>query len=274
MRPHDPGTWAITKQDTLYWCNPGVALLSEPSVDLMVADQFLSTFEGGEFLDYLKDEKIAPGATLCKFAGQLCYLSFGAKRTPNANAHEYFSNIKKQGHGSVMEHANYSFFFYGVSRSFTHELVRHRAGFAYSQVSQRYVDRPRFVLREEYLNDKILHMRFQDRIDSAIRDYMDLADDLERNLPGMDKLSKTERRKAVNQTARSLLPNETEAPIVVTANARAWRHFMEMRGSRHAESEIRRVAIKVLGILQQRDSYLFGDYSVTNGEIVSGFRKV
>ena len=78
------------------------------------------------------------GERLAEFAGRLCYMS---QHNPAKRAtREYLENIKKQGHGSVLEHANYSILLEGVSRSLTHELVRHRAGFAYSQLSQRYVD--------------------------------------------------------------------------------------------------------------------------------------
>jgi len=91
---------------------------------------------------YFADEQIAlggDGAQLAKFAGQLCYLSFGAQRTRNSEAAKYLEHIKASGHGSVFEHVNYSLLLWGVSRAFTHELVRHRAGFGFSQVSQRYI---------------------------------------------------------------------------------------------------------------------------------------
>ena len=78
------------------------------------------------------------GERLAEFAGRLCYMS---QRNPaSRTTRDYLENIKKQGHGSVLEHANYSLLLEGVSRSLTHELVRHRAGFAFSQLSQRYVD--------------------------------------------------------------------------------------------------------------------------------------
>ena len=78
------------------------------------------------------------GERLAEFAGRLCYMS---QRNPaGRNTRDYLENIKRQGHGSVLEHANYSVLIEGVSRSLTHELVRHRAGWAYSQLSQRYVD--------------------------------------------------------------------------------------------------------------------------------------
>ena len=78
------------------------------------------------------------GERLAEFAGRLCYMS--QKNPATRSTRDYLENIKKQGHGSVLEHANYSLLLEGVSRSLTHELVRHRAGFAYSQLSQRYVD--------------------------------------------------------------------------------------------------------------------------------------
>ena len=73
-----------------------------------------------------------------KTAGRVCYMSF-AKPRPGGN-HAYLNHILEVGHGSVLEHAVWCLVITGVSRSLTHELVRHRAGFSYSQLSQRYVD--------------------------------------------------------------------------------------------------------------------------------------
>ena len=80
------------------------------------------------------------------------------KNPAHRNTREYLENIKKQGHGSVLEHANYSVLLEGVSRSLTHELVRHRAGFAYSQLSQRYVDESKadFVMPAAIIGDEAL----------------------------------------------------------------------------------------------------------------------
>ena len=75
---------------------------------------------------------------LAEYAGRLCYMS---QHNPiNRTTAEYLEYIKKQGHGSVLEHAVYVLLIEGISRSCSHELVRHRAGFGYSQISQRYVD--------------------------------------------------------------------------------------------------------------------------------------
>lgn len=184
----------------------------------------------------------------------------------NDQAERYFRNIKDSGHGSVLEHAGYTFLLYGISRSVTHELVRHRAGMAYSQLSQRYVSGRvlRFVERPEYADDPTLHSLFVERIDRAALEYEEMAErllDLQKS--GSDILSaeaRTDMRKKVQQTARSVLPNETEAPIVVTGNARAWRHTIEMRANPHAETEIRALFFSIYLCLAQVDSLLFGDY--------------
>ena len=243
-------------------------MLAHPSVNVRGLAGFLSGFdESLHFPEYLDDPtKLPDGAQLCKIAGQVCYMSFGRGRTFNAQADRYFNNLKSSGHGSVFEHANFSLLLYGVSRSVTHELVRHRAGFGFSQLSQRYVSGRmlRFVERPEYAEDEQLHAQFLERIERASNEYMALSTRLlEMQQAGTKILSAEERtdlRKKVQQCARSVLPNETEAPIVVTGNARAWRHLIEMRASAHAEMEIRELAVRVFLCLYLTDPVLFGDY--------------
>lgn len=260
---HSPG-------GVLYLLKPGVALLARPNVHLRALTDFLSGFDPSlHFGEYLDDPtKLPDGAQLCKVAGQVCYMSFGPKRTFNEHAERYFNNLKSSGHGSVFEHATFSLLLYGVSRSVTHELVRHRAGFGYSQVSQRYVSGRvlRFVERPEYAQDTVLHDQFMQRIERAASEYATLTNRLmEMQQAGVDILSaevRTDLRKKVQQCARSVLPNETEAPIVATGNARAWRHFIEMRASAHAEIEIRELAVRIFLCLRLVDPVLFGDYRI------------
>jgi flavin-dependent thymidylate synthase len=175
---------------------------------------------------------------------------------------------------SVLEHASFNFMLYGISRSVTHELVRHRAGVAISQISQRYVSGGvlRFVERPEYQQDEELHMLFEERADRAAAEYEAMAERLlERQDGGASMLTadyKTDARKKVQQTARSLLPNETEAPMVFTGNVRALRHIIEMRADAHAESEIRNLALRIFLCLRTVDPILFGDYEL--GELPDG----
>ncbi len=255
---------------TPYLTQPGVALIAKPEVRLAGLQTFLEGFEPAlEFASYLNDPTpLTSGAQLCKLAGQTCYSSFSPKRTMNENAERYFNNIMSSGHGSVLEHANYSFFLYGISRSLTHEMIRHRAGFGYSQLSQRYVSGRvlRFVERPEFQDGGELHQKFLERIDWAYAEYHRLAERLlEQQDAGTTILSaeaKTDLRKKVNQAARALLPNETETIMVVTGNVRAWRHFIEMRASNHSEVEIRALAVRIFLCLRLAEPLLFGDYQL------------
>ena len=257
-----------TSGGILYLLTPGVVLLARPNTSIHGLAGFLEGYEPAlRFPAYLDDPtKLPDGAQLCKIAGQLCYMSFGPKRTMNDQADRYFNNLKSSGHGSVLEHATFSLLLYGVSRSVTHELVRHRAGFAYSQLSQRYVSGRalRFVERPEYQQDEELHQQFLQRIERASYEYATITNRLlEMQQAGVNILSaeaRTDLLKKVRQGARSVLPNETEAPIVATANARAWRHVIEMRASPHAEVEIRELAVRIFLCLRLVDPVLFSDY--------------
>ncbi len=260
-----------TAAGTPYLKSPGVAMISKPDTNIAGLDGFLEGFDPElRFPEYLDDPMELPSSSqLCKTAGQVCYASFGPRRTTNENAAAYFERLTSAGHGSVLEHSNFSFLLYGISRSVTHELVRHRAGVGVSQISQRYVSGAvlRFVERPEYQNDEDLHRLFEGRADRAAAEYDAMAESLlEKQEGGASMLSadyKTDARKKVQQTARSLLPNETEAPMVWTGNVRALRHVIEMRADAHAESEIRALALRIFLCLRKADPILFGDYELT-----------
>ncbi|HEV2745649.1 MAG TPA: FAD-dependent thymidylate synthase, partial [Rubrobacter sp.] len=146
-----------TAAGTAYLKTPGVVVLAKPQTNVAGLGGFLEGFDPDlGFPGYLDDPTELPDSSqLCKTAGQLCYASFGPRRTTNENAASYFGRLTGAGHGSVLEHANFSFLLYGISRSVTHELVRHRAGAGFSQISQRYVSGAvlRFVERPEYQED-------------------------------------------------------------------------------------------------------------------------
>lgn len=260
-----------TSRGTQYLKSPEAALLGYTTYEQGSIAPFLDEFDQElGFEDYLQEEAVTFGTLypekIVKVAGQLCYMSFGPKRTKDDRAQEYLDHIKSSGHGSVMEHVNYSLLIWGIDRAVTHELVRHRAGFAYSQVSQRYVSGKtlRFVERPEYQNDGALHDCFEQWIDAAAAEYKNRCDILLTRQKGGAYAgeSKTDARKRVQQAARSCLPNETEAPIVVTGNARAWRHLLEMRCSPFADITIRNMAFKVYEILNAISPMLFSDYSI------------
>jgi thymidylate synthase (FAD) len=259
-----------TEAGTPYLKRPGVVVLARPRTNVAGLGGFLEGFDPSlRFSEYLDDPTKLPDSTqLCKTAGQVCYASFGPRRTTNENAAAYIERLTSAGHGSVLEHANFSFLLYGISRSVTHELVRHRAGAGFSQISQRYVSGSvlRFVERPEYGEDEELHRLFEERADRASAGYEEMAQRLlDRQEGGASMLTadyKTDARKKVQQTARSLLPNETEAPMVFTGNVRALRHIIEMRADAHAESEIRNLALRLFLCLRTVDPILFGDYEL------------
>ena len=78
-----------------------------------------------------------------------------------------------------------------------------------------------------------------------------------------DVQNATLRRKQARQAARAVLPNATETPIVVTGNYRAWRHFIAMRATEHADVEIRELAVECLRQLQRVAANVFGDFTIS-----------
>ena len=228
-----------------FYFEPTVTLLARPSFTMPV---HLPVNWIGESTD---------GERLAEFAGRVCYMS---QHNPAKRAtRDYLDNIKKQGHGSVLEHANYTLLLEGVSRSLTHELVRHRAGFAYSQLSQRYVDESdaNFVVPPAVIGDTSLEAAWREQIEQAQRAYVALVEKLMERYAWIP--DRVHRRKMSREAARAVLPNAT---IVVTANARAWRTMLELRASEGAELEIRRAAIAMLRLLQCEAPGFFSDFEI------------
>jgi thymidylate synthase (FAD) len=261
--------------------SPGdVRVLREPAVYLVgrqtVDDAELDRFLSDHGVAWQSDTEVA-GEYLVETAGRLCYLSY-AKPRPGGNK-TYLGHILEVGHGSVLEHAAWNLIFAGISRAVTHELVRHRAGWAYSQLSQRYVDESvaEYVEPDCIAADPELHALWLDAVSHSHRSYVKLAEKLQESF--RDEPDRTLRRKLARQAARSVLPNATETKIFVTANARALRHFIEMRASRHADTEIRKLAVQVLHVMQKEAPNLFSDYELVplpdgTHEAVTRHRKV
>lgn len=247
-----------------YLAEPKIYLVTKPTVDWE------------QVACFLHDEGVPPipksiragndeSAAVIEISARLCYMSYGRGRK---DISDFINNLLSMGDGSVFEHVNYGFVITGVSRSLTHELVRHRAGFAYSQRSQRYVSEkdshfivpPAIKKGKSEIDDasKI----FKRALDAASSSYEELVKTLERTIPKEQFSGTTDWRKAVRQAARAVLPNATETKIFVTANVRSWRHFIEMRGASFADWEIRNLAIKILEILESEAPLLFSDFNV------------
>ena len=231
-------------------------ILRAPTITLIARPQFVEpTHLPVEWSGTATD-----GERLAEYAGRICYMSQAnpAKRSTA----EYLENIKKQGHGSVLEHAVYVLLIEGISRSCSHELVRHRAGFGYSQLSQRYVDESQaaFVVPPAVMGDETLEAEWLAQVTAAQAAYVKAVDALMTKYAGV--ADKVHRRKMAREAARSVLPNATETKIVVSANVRAWRTMLELRCGEGAEQEIRRMAVAVLRLFQGEAASFFSDYEI------------
>jgi thymidylate synthase (FAD) len=202
------------------------------------------------------------GEALAEFAGRACYQSWKKPNPTTATNAGYLKHILEVGHLSVLEHGSVTFYLSGISRSLTHELIRHRH-FSYSQLSQRYVpERDAAMVEPEVIaEDPALHAKFVAASEAAVLAYTELLEGLEKKFADVEHA--TLRRKQARQAARAVLPNATETRIVVTGNYRAWRHFVAMRASEHADVEIRELAIACLRELQRIAPNAFADFEIT-----------
>lgn len=202
------------------------------------------------------------GQALAEFAGRACYQSWSKPNPATATNAGYLQHILEVGHLSVLEHGTVTFYLSGMSRSLTHELIRHRH-FSYSQLSQRYVpERDAAMVEPDVIaEDPELHEKFMRATEANIAAYNDLLEAL--NQKFADEPKATLRRKQARQAARSVLPNATETRIVVSGNYRAWRHFAAMRASEAADVEIRALAVECLRQLQKVAPNVFGDFEIT-----------
>jgi thymidylate synthase (FAD) len=203
------------------------------------------------------------GQALAEFAGRACYQSWTKPNPATATNAGYLQHILEVGHLSVLEHGTVSVYLSGISRALTHELIRHRH-FSYSQLSQRYVPERDAAMVEPAViaEDPELHQLFLDATDAALAAYTALLEGLEKTFA--DVGNATLRRKQARQAARAVLPNATETRIVVTGNYRAWRHFIAMRASEHADVEIRELAIACLRELQRIATNAFADFEISS----------
>lgn len=254
-----------------YCLEPGVSLIAQTRFEPSGIKGFLDGYEEefkayhDDVVDAIHNKVVSDGGALGMFAGQLCYLSLGPKRTKHKDKDKYFKNaVLEQKHGSIIEHANYSMLFYGIDRAVTHEKVRHRVA-GYSQVSQRYVglDRIRFCMPFDIQGQPKLVEEALKAMEADYYRYSKWIELYKEVLPQTPGEERTEYRKRLQSASRRVLPNWVEAPIVVTANARSWRHMIEMRAAPSADVAIRRPFIKAVKILQQVAPEFFGDYMIS-----------
>jgi thymidylate synthase (FAD) len=197
-------------------------------------------------------------ARLIEAAGRNCYQSW--KNPSGRTTKQYIENLIDHGHLSVLEHASATFLVRGVSRAFTHELVRHRH-LSFSQLSQRYVDAAQcsFVVPPSIQGDEDLERVFYEACEQARQAYEVLCEGLESKLKQYDSITPHQRRKMVRQAARYVLPNATETAIVVTGNFRAWREVIQKRIGPEADLEFQQFSRRILQLLVEECPEAFSD---------------
>lgn len=179
------------------------------------------------------------GEILVEVAGRTCYKSFGTELNKNLTRvregnMSYVGNILKTKHGSVLEHASTTVGFVNVSRIFTHELVRHRAGCAFSQESMRFVrlEDVGMFIPSCIADNEIAVRSFENAVRNAEYAYSKLTDLLITDDMPFSK------KKEITSAIRRIAPSGHSTNIVVTANHRAWRHLFELRTAQGVEEEI------------------------------------
>jgi thymidylate synthase (FAD) len=243
---------------------PAVFLIARPSVDLEGMRGYLRDVGGESWLTRRLEESQAspnPGELLVEFGGRACYRSWEPGLNPNVSKvrtdqREYFANILRSAHGSVLEHANYSLALRNVSRVTTHELVRHRAGSAFSQESLRYVRLVDIGFRVppalEPVRGRVLAI--VEQLEEFQRSAAEELGIEEQGVPFHVK-------KEVTSARRRLAPIGLSTDIIWTANVRTLRHVIEMRTAEGAEEELRLLFDQVASIMQAEAPGLFQDFT-------------
>ncbi|MHC2547211.1 FAD-dependent thymidylate synthase [Corynebacterium hesseae] len=235
-----------------------MAKVSELDVQLIAA----TAFHTPRGVDWKADEGASESEALVEFAGRACYESFDKPNPRTASNQAYLHHILEVGHDALLEHATATLYIRGLSRSATHELVRHRH-FSFSQLSQRFVhsDEAEVVLPKFIAEDEQLTRLTLQAADEARFVYEELLDALESKLE--EEPNALLRKKQARQAARAVLPNLTESRIVVTGNYRAWRHFIGARATEQADTEMRQLAVTCLKLLREQSPVLFDDFHIT-----------
>lgn len=224
-------------------------------VKLIAATSILENVPGYVDHDFDGDERLTFIDDLGEQAGRLCYESWERPNPKTATNQGYMANIVEKQHFSVAEHGYATFYIDGVTRNFTHELIRHRH-LSYSEVSQRYCDVEAFPFVE--------HPGLVDLGDEAREDLLAAIEAGRKAYASImkDRTEKGVEGKQARQAARHALVSGTETKIVVSGNMRAWRDMLWKRLSPTADAEFRNVAKEILVLLKQIAPNTFQDFDV------------
>ncbi|QNH96141.1 FAD-dependent thymidylate synthase [Corynebacterium anserum] len=233
-----------------------MATIAELDIQLIGSTSFTKP-EGVQW-----DTEASDSSAMVEFAGRACYETWDKPNPHTAANDAYVRHILDVGHLTVLEHSSATMYLRGVSRSCSHEIMRHRH-FSFSQLSQRYVpaEEARVVVPEAVLKDERLTQLFLQTADVAYEAYGELLDGISESFA--HEPNAVLRMKQARQAARAVLPNCAETRFVMSGSLRSWRHFIGMRAAEHADPEIRRIAVQCLGLLRSEAPEVFGDFSIT-----------
>lgn len=236
---------------------PCLTIISRPSFGCEV-----ESFLDREGFKWRPSNDASEAESLIEFCGRTCYLSFDPNPKSDLTTRQYIEKLINNGHESVLEHAQWTFILDGVTRGFSHQLVRHRVGFAFSQLSQQYHDEreAHFIEPRELARDPSLRKKWK-TVEQGIQDFYSAA--LHGAQPH-DGISTREATRYARSFARSLLPNATRTVICVSANARALRHFLTVRGNLDGDLEMRLVSEKIYDLLHGEAPSTVFDYHKHN----------
>jgi thymidylate synthase (FAD) len=257
---------------------PEVFLIARPAIDLEGMGRYLAAVGGSGWLQRRLEEggdEVNHGELMVEFAGRACYRSWEPGLNPNvtrvrSDQTAYFRNILKSAHGSVLEHCNYSFALHNVSRVATHEIVRHRAGAAFSQESLRYVRLVDIGFRVPAALEP-LHQQCLQLVEQLEEFQLSAAKALNLDADGIPFHVKKE----VTSALRRLAPIGLSTDLVMTMNLRTLRHVVQMRTDPGAEEELRLIFGKIAEIMVKETSGVFQDFRrCEDGSWVPDFAKV
>jgi thymidylate synthase (FAD) len=236
---------------------PTLRTVSRPSFAFEEIDDLLTA----EDTNWNRTAGATDAENLIEAAGRLCYMSFGERQSPKTNS-EYIRHLIAHGHESVLEHASWSFILTGVSRGFSHQIVRHRVGFAFSQLSQQYRDQSDApaMMPEVLQRYPAIAERWEHAVETSQLAYREILAALDSCPP--QELPPREQVRLLRTAARSVLPAATETKLLFTANARALRHFLRVRGTIEGDEEMRVVSALILSTMRTEAPSVFTDFSL------------
>lgn len=260
---------------------PKVFLIVKPQVDWDALHQYLEEVGGLEWFDRVNeaylDDQISDAEVATEAGGRLCYRSWTEGLNANVtrvrkDSGEYFKNLLKSRHGSVLEHANFTFILHNVSRVFTHELVRHRVGVGISQESMRYVrydDFPFWIPEwaqqdKDFMLEARHYLEITERFTSWMINHFGIDDE---GVPFHEKKHKT-------SFIRRFIPHGVATGVQWTANIRILRHVIENRTNPGAEEEMRLIFDMIARIMIEECPFLFQDFDLEDGYWRPSYLKV